>query len=908
MNYNSASYVRYSGLGSGIDTDSLVKGLMKAYSAPLSTLQNRQSTLKNRLSVFQQFKGKMSDLSGAMTGLAFAASGMKSSMTNSNSNVVKVTGTGAASGNYDFKVFQLAKAQRLGSNYFEKGVTLGQDSVISVNGKSIALSSSDNMSGIADKINKAGAGVKASVTTEGEKERLELTSEKTGASNGITVDDLKGDALYNLGILDQKNTTSSFGSFGMDRVKTSNYMYSTEINTATGRIYGETQGGTASELFSVGFSRWDVKLSDLLGLRSTDATNGALMSIAPAMEAGAGTITPLEPTVVDPSIAKDDGFTSVTPSIQRWSSAQNDGALNSSSLTATSGNVTSEEIFRNRQALRKNMVEATGSDAGMDTLRADSTFTLKVKNENGTEYSISYKLSDTLNDIAGKIMGDSNNRNSVGTIIEGRQDLSGNKVYTLQLRDMRDTVTSNGGSLFAGHRERIETENNQQLNAAAILDAGQDARYSLNGVHHTSASNYVDDAISGAVVELLSADANGASATVGMTVDGANVKSSITAFTEKFNALNKFVDDNSKYNGTSYSAGALLGDSTSRHIQESIQQLVFDRSNDTGTFKSLAEIGFGFKSGELTFDQAKFDKAMSIDSESVNRLFKTTGTASGEGLSYFGSTTATQSGGPYDVNVSRLATQSKMKHHVDGTFLSQYGGSFTFKGGLFGEATISVDKGATVQDVASQINNDSKLKNYFDAKVDENGLLEITSKNYGADSSFSMTTTTDAASGHDKSKDSFAAGVDVQGTIGGKSATGRGQTLTGADGLAVQYAGSLLGKVGTIKVTKGAGSKLNDRLNTLVSDMNASFGLANSATQSEIDDLGNQMTRMQESLDAKEQWLRARYDHMDKVVGRAQSQGQRLYAMIQGLQGMQSNFGSSKSSGSDNSISTSLGF
>ena len=90
--------------------------------------------------------------------------------------------------------------------------------------------------------------------------------------------------------------------------------------------------------------------------------------------------------------------------------------------------------------------------------------------------------------------------------------------------------------------------------------------------------------------------------------------------------------------------------------------------------------------------------------------------------------------------------------------------------------------------------------------------------------------------------------------------------------------------------------------------MNASFGLANSATQSEIDDLGNQMTRMQESLDAKEQWLRARYDHMDKVVGRAQSQGQRLYAMIQGLQGMQSNFGSSKSSGSDNSISTSLGF
>jgi len=916
MNYSSASYVNFTGLGSGIDTNSLVSGLMKVYSAPLTSLQNRQSALQNRLSVFSSLKGKMSDLQTAMGALGYAASGAKGSFTNSAPDVLKVTNTGNATGSFDFKVFQLAQSQKLSSQGMT-GSTLGFGGTFTVNGKSVTAASTDSLSSLASKINSANAGVTANVINDSAsgKNYLQMTSNTSGAKGGITLDDTSGDTLYNLGFLDKTNqTTTSEKVF--DTVSSTNYSYSNQVNPSTGQVYGTKSGGTALEFASVGFSRWDAKLSDLLGLNSTQTEAAASAGTSGGtsfnlfgwnVNVSSGTSGSGSPSA-SASTDPDAGFSDVTnPTIEYRSSAVNGGASNDDSFSHSSGTITSAEIERNRKALRANMTSATGSDAGMAALDKNATYSLTVKDENGNSRTISYTLNDTMNDIAGRIQGASG-ANNVGTILAKDKDSGGNDIYRLQMNDQRDQLSSDGLGLFQAHIASHSVTNTQQLRSDAILTQGQDASYSVNGVRTSSASNTITNAIDGATVELLKADsANGAAATVGMTADGASTKTAITGFMDKFNSLQSFIKDNSTYNSSTGATGTLFGDSTTQQMQDSIQKLVFSQSSDTGTFKSLAEIGFGMSGGQMTFDSAKFDKAMSIDSASVNKLFKTTGEVTGDGLSYYGATSATQTGGPYNVNVSRVATQSMMKHHVDSTFLSQYGGSFKFSGSLFGDATVSVDKGATVQDLADKINSDSKLKSYLSASVDSNGLLNVQSKNYGSDSSFSIDASTDVAQAHSTVNESYSKGLDVAGTIGGKAATGRGQVLTSADGLAVSYAGSALGNIGTVKVTKGAGARLSDKLSSLVSDMTASFGQATKSTQVQIDNLGTQMTNLKNSLNNKEAYLKQKYNNMDQMVGKAQSQGQRLYAMIQGLSSMQSQFNYNSSSSSSGGTSSAFG-
>ncbi|MEJ5170572.1 MAG: flagellar cap protein FliD N-terminal domain-containing protein, partial [Fimbriimonadales bacterium] len=61
----SSSGISFSGLGSGIDTESIISRLVELEQVPIRRLQARQAELANRLSLMNQFKGKVVSLSTA---------------------------------------------------------------------------------------------------------------------------------------------------------------------------------------------------------------------------------------------------------------------------------------------------------------------------------------------------------------------------------------------------------------------------------------------------------------------------------------------------------------------------------------------------------------------------------------------------------------------------------------------------------------------------------------------------------------------------------------------------------------------------------------------------------------------------------------------------------------------------
>jgi len=105
-----------SGLASGIDTESIVNGLMQAAQIPLiSALQQRQ-TLQWKSENYQQVNTSLSALQNALSNMKLQSTFLTQTTTSSNSQLVSATiGANAANGTYSVSVSQLAQGATISS-------------------------------------------------------------------------------------------------------------------------------------------------------------------------------------------------------------------------------------------------------------------------------------------------------------------------------------------------------------------------------------------------------------------------------------------------------------------------------------------------------------------------------------------------------------------------------------------------------------------------------------------------------------------------------------------------------------------------------------------------------------------------------------------------------------------------
>ncbi|KDP86745.1 flagellar hook protein [Cupriavidus sp. SK-3] len=210
------------GVGSGLDLSTLLDNLTTSEQAPLAAIKQQQASYQTKLSAYGQMQSMLAAFQAAANQLSKPSFFNGTTAASSNTAILSATGSNtAAAGVYAVNVTALAQAQSLVSNgqasqtsaigtgkiHIDFGAitggTLGTDPTKANFGKyagatytanagstgfDITIDNSNNtLQGVRDAINKANAGVTASIINDGTGTpyRLVLNSNNTGATNSM---------------------------------------------------------------------------------------------------------------------------------------------------------------------------------------------------------------------------------------------------------------------------------------------------------------------------------------------------------------------------------------------------------------------------------------------------------------------------------------------------------------------------------------------------------------------------------------------------------------------------------------------------------------------------------------------------------------------------------------------------
>jgi len=188
--------ISFSGLGSGLDTASLVSQLVSVEKQPATLLQTQQSNLSSQKGIIDSIASSVSAFGDLANSMKLSSDVNFRTATTSDSHVTVAVSSAAVATTHAVRVEQLAKAQVVTSRPLASAAAgvLGAGSV-KLNGTStISWSSTDSLNQIASKINDAKAGVSASVLFDGTSYHLVMSSQKTGTASATTFQDA-GDGL-----------------------------------------------------------------------------------------------------------------------------------------------------------------------------------------------------------------------------------------------------------------------------------------------------------------------------------------------------------------------------------------------------------------------------------------------------------------------------------------------------------------------------------------------------------------------------------------------------------------------------------------------------------------------------------------------------------------------------------------
>jgi len=403
--------------------------------------------------------------------------------------------------------------------------------------------------------------------------------------------------------------------------------------------------------------------------------------------------------------------------------------------------------------------------------------------------------------------------------------------------------------------------------------AASNATLVIDGISISKASNKITDALEGVTLDLLKANA-GSTTTLNLSRDTAKIQSTVSSFVKAFNDLNKTIVDLSKYDANTKQASILTGDSTVRSIQTQLRNVISNPLTTAGGGLSLlSEVGISFQTdGTLKFDSTKLSSVLSAPTKDVSTLFASVGKTS-DSLVSFVSAQSDTTNGKYSLNISRIATQ--------GAAVGSTAAALTINTGINDKLDLTIDgvsasvtlaagtytATSLAAEIQSRINGVSAISSAgIKVTLSESaGSLTITSDRYGSASTVSIT-------GGNGKLDLFGtpvetSGVDVAGTINGITATGSGQTLTGAadsSGLVLKITGGDTGARGDIDFAHGFAKKLDklvdDMLNGHLIDSRID------GINASIKDIHSQRDTLNRRLEDTEKRLRAQYTALDTTI------------------------------------------
>jgi len=185
------------GLVSGLDTGSIIEGLVGLQQAQVDRLEVRQSEIETERAAFQGIEARVLSFRSNLVNLNRSTSSVfdRTEGTSSDESLVTVsTDSGAAEGSFLIRVNSLARAQQIGSQGFDESATIPTGEISFQVGDrpatNITIDDSNNTpAGLVDAINDSSADVSASIVFDqaNSANRILLTSRESGVANEITV-------------------------------------------------------------------------------------------------------------------------------------------------------------------------------------------------------------------------------------------------------------------------------------------------------------------------------------------------------------------------------------------------------------------------------------------------------------------------------------------------------------------------------------------------------------------------------------------------------------------------------------------------------------------------------------------------------------------------------------------------
>lgn len=181
------------GLVSGLDTDSIIKGLMDLERIPVNLMETRQANEQLKIAAYDSILAKLSAISTAANNLERPNDWTVFGASSSNLSVATATvANSAAAGSLTFRVAQLASQHALTSaqTYANRTDQLAPSGTVSL---TIGTETTNLAVGtgtideVASAINSAGLGLRATVVNTGSGFRMQVSSNKTGAANQFEI-------------------------------------------------------------------------------------------------------------------------------------------------------------------------------------------------------------------------------------------------------------------------------------------------------------------------------------------------------------------------------------------------------------------------------------------------------------------------------------------------------------------------------------------------------------------------------------------------------------------------------------------------------------------------------------------------------------------------------------------------
>lgn len=253
--------ITFSGLATGLDTDSIVDDLMAVERAPLDRIEAAKASDLERLEAYAQFDSKLDDLKAAVSEMTLTSQIRSTAVSQSSEDAFTATSNGAVEGSYEISVAQLSQVQKnITDGFSSRTDSIFGTGTIDINGTTINVTEENNsVAGLVEAINAVSdtTGVQVSVINSGTNDPYHMVLTGQDANTSFTITSELIDSDYDFNTTQETQSAQQAVAF-IDGIRVVS-----DSNTISGAISGVTinlnsVSSTLSEgTEEVGVAPWD---------------------------------------------------------------------------------------------------------------------------------------------------------------------------------------------------------------------------------------------------------------------------------------------------------------------------------------------------------------------------------------------------------------------------------------------------------------------------------------------------------------------------------------------------------------------------------------------------------------------------------------------------------------------------